>query len=324
MKILITGASGFVGGHIAHMAAQLPDMTVLCGRRDGATGSVHLDLLDRPSVMQALQDVEAVIHCAVGNRQVTVDGTRMLLECARQCGVRRVVHISSIAVYGAAQGSVTEATPCIAPTGRGYAAWKVAAEDLCLQARGLEVVRLRPTIVYSPDSPLWVEGLVRRIRSGWWGTFGAAGEGTCNPVHVADVARAALAAVHVPQAAGMAFNINGADTLSWNDWFRQVALAAGEPPLVPVAAMRLKLWRLAALPFRVIRRVAPRYCPSWVGMVPADSEMALFGLHATYPVTLAQTVLGWTPQVSLQEGMRAITAHYARSVQGNVEGNIVQ
>ncbi|PYD69487.1 NAD-dependent epimerase/dehydratase family protein [Komagataeibacter swingsii] len=316
MKILVTGASGFVGGHIAHMARQLPDTTVLCGRRDGAAGSVHLDLLDRSSVMQALQGVEAVIHCAVGDRRVTVGGTRMLLECARQCGVRRVVHISSIAVYGAAQGSVTEATPCIAITGNGYAAWKAAAEAECLQAQGVEVVRLRPTIVYAPDSPLWVESLVRRIRSGWWGTFGVAGEGTCNPVHVADVARAAIAAMHVPQAAGMAFNINGADTLSWNDWFRHMALAAGEPPLVPVSATRLKIWRLAALPFRVIRRVAPRYCPAWVDMVPADSEMVLFGLRATYPATLARTVLGWAPQVGLDEGMRAITATYARSSHG--------
>ncbi|WP_426958441.1 NAD-dependent epimerase/dehydratase family protein [Muricoccus radiodurans] len=304
--ILVTGAGGFLGGHVVrHLRTS--GMEVLPATRDGRGGSRRLDLRDPAGMGAALSGVESVVHCAVSDRAVTVDGTQALLDAATAAGVRRLVHFSSIAVYGEAAGAVTEETPLLSPDTPGYAGWKVAAEAACLAARGIEVVRLRPTIVYGPGSPLWVGKMAERIRAGVWGTFGEAGEGTCNLVHVDDVAGAVLAALSAP-AAGQVFNVNGPEAVSWNAWFVRLAEAIGAPPLPAIPPGRLRARSLLSLPFKAAARLRPGLAPRWVLGAPAGSEMALFARRATYPTGAARDGLGWVPRVGLEEGLRDTTA----------------
>ena len=169
--VLVTGAGGFIGGHLLRHLQRTTGAAVIAATRDGRDGSRALDLRDAPTLRRGLAGVRAVVHCAVGDRAVTVDGTRALLAASKAAGVRRFVHISSVAVYGMARGAVTEAAPLLPAGGQGYGAWKAAAERACLQQDGIEVVRLRPAIVYGPGSKLWVEQLASRIRSGRWGTL---------------------------------------------------------------------------------------------------------------------------------------------------------
>lgn len=303
VRVLVTGASGFVGSHVVDRLARDPEFTVLAGRRDGAPGSVRLDVTDAASVTAAVRDVDALVHCAVGDRAVTVDGTARLLDAASAAGVRRVVHLSSVAVYGDADGRVTEETPLITG-GSGYAAWKADAERLCLRASSPEVIRLRPTIVYGAGSALWVETPLRRIRSGRWGTLGAAGEGICNPVHVTDVAEAVARALQAgPEVAGRAFNINGPETLTWNAWFNALAGAAGLGPLPELDAATLRRRRAVGVPLKALRRAIPAIDPDYLLGVPAASESALFARTATYPTEAAGQALGWQPRMGVAEGV---------------------
>ena len=90
-----------------------------------------MDVREAAEVAEALRGIDAVVHCAVGNSATTVEGTRTLLQLAAHAGVRRIVHFSSVAVYGTTPGEVHEASALVAAKGRGYAHWKVAAEVAC-------------------------------------------------------------------------------------------------------------------------------------------------------------------------------------------------
>ena len=234
---------------------------------------------------------------------MTVEGTRTLLRAAAEAGVRRVVHFSSMSVYGGATGVVTEEAPLVSSDGSGYAAWKAAAEQACLAERGVETVRLRPTIVYGPGSRQWVSWFAHRIRSGRWATFGAAGEGICDLVHVRDVAAATAAALTSPAAAGRAFNVNGPEVTTWNGWFTRLAEAIGAPPLPAISPAAVRARTLAALPLKALARLRPGLGRDWLLGVPGRGELAMFGVKATYPTEEAQAALGWTPRVRIAEGL---------------------
>ncbi len=122
----------------------------------------------------------------------------------------------------------------LAQSAHGYAAWKAAAEQACLAQPGVETVRLRPAIVYGAGRHALgvADGAAHPVRP--LGQFGAAGEGICNLVHVADVAAAVAAALAAPAVAGPAFNVNGPEAITWNQWFARLAAAIGAPPLRPL------------------------------------------------------------------------------------------
>ena len=301
--VLITGAGGFIGSHLLRHLQRTPGADVIPATRDGRNGSRQLDMQDGEGMHRALAGVDAVVHCAVGNRAVTVDGTRALLAAAAAAGVRRFVHVSSVAVYGPAAGPVTEATPMLPPHAKGYPGWKVAAEQACLVQDGLEVVRLRPAIVYGPGSQLWVARLAERIRSGRWGTFGSAGQGTCNLVHVEDVVTAIGQALARPGIGGAAFNISGTEPMTWNEWFSRMARALGEPALRPLSPLRLRARALSSLPLKALGRLRPGLAGDWLLGAPARSELTLFGLAATYPTASARDSLGWQPHVGIDQGL---------------------
>ena len=306
--VLITGAAGFIGGHVLRHLSRDPGLAVLAGTRDGVGGTRRLDLRDPGSLRAALDGVTAVVHCAVGDRAVTVDGTAALLRAAAAAGLRRVVHVSSVAVYGPATGTVREDAALVSAAGHGYAAWKAAAEAACLAEPSVETVRLRPAIVYGPGGTLWVSQMARRIRSGRWGVFGPAGEGTCNLVHVSDVAGAVAAALRMPGAAGKAFNVNGPQAITWNAWFERLAAAIGAPPLRPIAPLALQARSLAALPLKALARLRPGLAGDWLLGAPAASERVLFALPAHYPTDAAHAAFGWTPAVEIEEGLAGSVA----------------
>ena len=306
--VLVTGAGGFIGRHLVQRLSQDPTATVIPTTRDGRDGTRRLDLRDTAGLQTTLAGADAVVHCAVGDRSVTVDGTRALLAAAAKAGVRRFVHISSVAVYGGATGVVGETTPLVPGTGPGYGAWKAAAEEACLAQTGLEIVRLRPAIVYGPGSALWTVQLARRIETGRWGNFGKAADGTCNSVHISDVISAVFLALETRNVSGLALNVSGTEVMSWNQWFTSNAEALGAPALRAISSLELKARVFGALPLKALARLSPGLATDWLLGSPARSELALFALKAVYPVDLAHSRLGWTPKVSVHDGLQQSVA----------------
>lgn len=309
MKVLITGGTGFLGRAVAKTLCAQADMQVCITARRPTSNTVHqLDVLAEVAALtKALRGVQGVAHCVAGNEETTLKGTQNLLEACSLAKVQRVVLISSIAVYGQATGLVNEESPCV-PAGRhNYASWKVQVEEMSRHYSGLEVVILRPTIIYGPDSPLWVTGIERRIKTGYWGTFAAAGMGSCNLVHVDDVAEAVRKALITPSINGQIFNINGPTQVTWNEWFQKIADIMGYGVLPVIAPKLLHMRTLLALPFKAIRKITGIRAFQWVEAVPAFSELRLFRLKAVYSTNKAERALNWKPQISLHDGLKTLS-----------------
>ena len=253
-RVLITGATGFLGCRTAELLALEHGWQVRAGVHTPANASrlarlpVELVLADvraRGDVERLVQACDAIVHCAIGTqgsaraaRQVTVEGTQHLCEAALGAGVRRFVHISSIAAYGLLPGmKLDESTPLRPARGDDYAESKAASERVVLAAvdRGLSATILRPTRIYGPFSELFVVRPLSDLRRGALSISQSAVGAPSQMVFVDNVVAAIVAALEAPSdsVAGQAFNIGDADQASCDDFYRFFADAAGlELPIV--------------------------------------------------------------------------------------------
>ncbi len=208
-KTLVTGASGFIGSHLARALAERGDELVLMLRRTSDDrplegldyARVTGDVTDRRAVRRALDGVDRVFHAAGRTSlreadrdavfEANVKGTRLVLEEALAAGVERAVLTSSVAAIGPAEpDGVADETSTFTAGGLGIAyvnsKHEAEVEALRQAARGLPLVIVNPTFVLGPDSPGGTSmHLVRRFLVGG---IPAYVNGALNIVDVRDVA----------------------------------------------------------------------------------------------------------------------------------------
>ena len=335
-RILVTGATGFIGGRVveaAHLAGDGLGI-VVAGVLSYSTAArlgrlpveaVRLDLMDRASLERALEGVTHVIHCAKGAPQVTVDGTVNLLEACLKAEVPHFIHLSSAEVYGEVTGVVDETSPYVY-TGNPYNRMKIDSERMCWQYgdRGLPVTIFRPSIVYGPFSTGWTLRFAAMFLAGEGGVYEDHGEGTCNLVYVDDLVRTMLAALDDPNAQGRAFNVNGPEIVTWNEYFRRLNASLGLPELKVINAGRAGALVRAMEPVRSlgslvkrrflgpVKAVAERVGPVDALMrslehaakpTPSADELRLFSRRVIYSDALARTTLPCCPESGLDMGL---------------------
>ena len=256
LRVLVLGADGFIGSHlVGSLAASDWASPIACGRRARAGGAadaiarLQFDATDESALYQALQTADSVVNCIAGSAHTIVDGARALVAAAaRQSRPPRLVHLSSMAVYGSVTGVVAESAPL-----RGedaYAQAKIAAEANC--GHYSHAVVLRPGIVYGPRSRQWTERVARWLLAHRLGDLGAAGDGCCNLIYVADVVSAISHCLRLPEIAGQAFNLAMAQPPTWNEYFIGFARALGAVPVARIGRRRLRIeTRLLAPPLKI-------------------------------------------------------------------------
>lgn len=324
--VAITGASGGIGEAAVRRLLELGATVRGLTRSDAGAerlqalgaGAVRGDLADRAALATLVSGADLVLHLAAwmggrgGSREarrVNVEGAAAVAEACVQAGARRLVHVSSVAVYGPSLGGVvTEETPTRAvgdPYGDTKLAGEQAVRDVAGRAaagpagRPLELVVLRPTMVYGPRVASWTLTPLRALAAGLPMAFGA-GDYLLDAVYVDDVAEAACLALASPAAADGTFNVTGR-TVTWSEFLGSYSAMLGKP-----------LRRLPAGLVRGGARLAEAVTRPLGPSVRVTGEMVEVMLsRATFGSLDAPARLGYAPRTELPAGMQ-LTADWLR------------
>lgn len=305
MKVAITGANGFVGRALLSRLIQENRQAITFVRDQGAQQFEEIDipvvsLVDRKSWSSALRQCSVFVHCAgrahikKGSgrdalhkfREVNTDLTLELARSAAAAGVKRFVFVSSIGVNGLAsgqelitpEGAVNPQTP--------YAMSKYEAEQglqEISQETGLEVVVVRPPLVYGSGAPGNFGALVTMLQRGWPLPFGAVTKNRRSYVALPNLVDLLVTVCDHPAAANQVFLVSDGEDLSTADLLRRLAAAMGQP--AHLLAVSPAFLRSGAIMFGR-RDLAERLL--------ADLRV---------DITKTRRLLGWAPLVSVEEGL---------------------
>ena len=256
--ILITGGTGFVGGHIVK-ELRTRDLPVRALVRDPAdAGRLHAwgvetsvgDVNDVESLKRAAEGADVVIHLVAiltarprDFERVMSQGTRNLVDAAREAGVRRFVHMSALGTSEATNGLVPYYT----------AKWDM---EQTVKGSGLEHVIFRPSFVFGPDGGA-LQQFKRIAKRAPVTPIVGPGTQRIQPIWADDVARYFADAVDEPQAANRTFELGGPDVVTWNEFWERLKRALGtrRPSLhVPFGLMRVQARALELLPSPPVTR----------------------------------------------------------------------
>jgi nucleoside-diphosphate-sugar epimerase len=246
MKILITGATGFIGRELVRQIAKSGRKADFCClvRQDNeflksmGISTVKCDLLEREKLASCLNGFQAVIHLAgvvnaVGREFYTKNVllTKNLLDACRTAHVKRFVLISTAIVNSKVQGN--------------YSKSKIEAERLVRES-GLDYVIIRPSVVYGEEDTKNIGGIVSLVRKLPVVPILGSGNYLLQPVYVVDVAKAILSAVSGKKASGRAYFIAGPKPVSFNCIVDLIARQLGVrrfklhiPKFIPILLVRI-------------------------------------------------------------------------------------
>lgn len=250
-KVLVTGATGFIGGHLRVALERIGSRVVAVTRarrpqqsRDGIDW-VEADISKEPISPALLKEVHTVFHLAGHahaldefawrddiHRQLNELGTRRLVETAGQSGVRRFVFFSSIKAMGEDGNRRLDEFCDLAPT-TAYGKAKLAAETAVLQAGeryGMHVCNLRLSLVYGAGVKGNLARMIQEVDRGRFPPLPAL-ENKRSMVDVRDVVRAALLVAECPQANGKTYILTDDHPYSTYDLYLSIrrALGKGDP-----------------------------------------------------------------------------------------------
>ncbi len=311
MKVLVTGGTSLLGGAVARRLSERGDETTVFQRRPSGLG-VHEefgDITDASAVARAMDGADAVVHLAarvgvVGSwadfELTNVEGTATVLSAARQAGVSRLVFVSSPSVAHAGESLVGAGAGPADPEGTSghYARSKAMAERLALGESddGLNVVAIRPHLVWGPGDTQLIGRIIDRARSGRLATIGS-GAALIDTTYIDNAADALVAA------------LDRADRLGG----RALVISNGEPrPIGELVARIVTAAGLDETSLRVpvsVARFGGRMAERWWELRdrtddPPMTEFLAEQLSTAHWFDQRETrrALDWSPAVSLDEG----------------------
>jgi dihydroflavonol-4-reductase len=322
MKVLVTGATGFTGGHLArHLLKAGHQVAVLVRpssvpraadlRHEGAEISVG-DLTDPAAVTAAVKGCEVVYHIAATYREagqkeaaytrVNVEGTRHVLEAAVAVGARRVVHCSTGGVHGHIRNPPADENAPFDP-GDVYQRTKLEAEELAAAfgRRGwLEVVIARPIGIYGPGDLRFLK-MFRGLARGQFPMLGR-GDLFYHLTYIDDLVCGFELCGRVPEAAGRVYILAGPEYTTLNDLVSLIAAELGVSP----PTTHWPVW-----PVWVAGALCEAVC------VPLGIDPPLFRRRVdfyrksrAFDTSRARTELGYNPTIDLRTGIHRTAEWY--------------
>lgn len=298
-SFLVLGADQFVGSRVVAGLAATDWASPIAGvRLRGAcrlTGVEErcVDPTSVASVRQALRGVAGVVNCTTGSPEAIVSSARALLASAASAADSlKIIHLSSMTVYGGAVGLVGESAPLRGDVG-AYSAAHVAGEAIV--AAHPRVVIFRPGCEFGAQSDYWGGRIAQCLLAGRLGDLGAGGDGYCNWVDIDDVVQGVIRAAENSQLERGIFNLAHPQTPTWNEFLTRYAIALRATPVRRISHRRLRVEsRLLAAPLK-IAEIAARACRINARHLPVPIPPALIrvmGQEIKLDVSHAGSALG--------------------------------
>jgi nucleoside-diphosphate-sugar epimerase len=310
VRVLVTGATGFTGGHLARaLAARGYDVRALVRKASGLSDTsiqvVPGDIRDAKALAEATAGVDVVYNIAAVYRQaglptetyraVNATAVGALIEAAARGGVRRVVHCSTVGVHGDVEGPPAGEDAPLKP-GDIYQETKLEAERIAREAAartGVEVTIARPTGIYGPGDRRLLK-LFRGVARRQWITLGG-GKIHYHLTYIDDLVEGFRLCGEHPSAANRTYILAGGEVTTLNALVALVAEVAG----VPTPRMHLPVW-----PFWIAGAACEVVCAPF-GIEPPifRRRVDFFTKSRAFDISRARHELGFEPRVGLREGI---------------------
>ncbi|MFH1552571.1 MAG: NAD(P)-dependent oxidoreductase [Candidatus Omnitrophota bacterium] len=302
MKILVTGATGFIGGRLVkHLLTKRHKIVCLVRKtskvdslKEAGVSLAVGDITDDAEVDRVFQATrpEAVFHCAAKVRshnekelhKANAQSTRNICRACRKYDVGRLVYLSSIAVVSAnPQVPLTDDLPYKAT--EAYGRSKIEAERIVMDFRrgGLRVAVIRPCMVYGEDEPHALDRILKAVESRRVPILNVPGmDSRLNLVYVGNVVQALDLALEKDGAIEGTFMIADKEVITLRKFLEILykGMGAGYPPVVPSALARF-----------------------FMAVPPLRGKARSLLKDRVYDISRARTILGYAPPVSTEEGL---------------------
>src|SRR2546426_1924691 len=316
MKVLMTGATGLLGGHLLQALQQRGEqirtlvLPVENAEKLIAQGVEVMrgDVTDADTLAPAVKDIEIIIHLAgmmgverplADYRLVNVTGSGNLYQAAQKAGVRRFVHTSSHTVYGLGYGRFLTEKDALRPDPDPYSVTKAEGDRLIRRLMlnsSVETVILRPGTFFGPYDRLHFGRMAQKVKDGK-GVIIGRGDNALPFCYVTDVVQGFMLAAYHENAPGNVYNITNDRPLTQLEMFNAIADAVdGVRPTRHLPYLPIYYGSIVAE--KVVARVT-RTKP-----IVTQLGAMMFGSDNRHSVEKARRELGYEPKVDLREGIQ--------------------
>ncbi|MBL1415802.1 MAG: NAD-dependent epimerase/dehydratase family protein [Moritella sp.] len=324
MKVLVTGATGFLGSHIVDACLNQGDSVKVLVRYNSnlsylKTLNVEFvfgDLHDRASLLQATLEVDVIYHSAArvldyGTRaqflQTNVIGTKNLVAAAKQNNIDRFVFISSpsVVMSGKDQLDIDESEPYSSYFYNLYSETKALAEQYVLSQNSVDFITcsLRPRAIWGPrDKQGTLPRMLAKIRDGKLPNMSGGRSVKASMCYCTNAAHACLLAARSERVGGKSYFITDTEQLDIWSFASYMANRYNLPPITRQVSPKL-IWYVASL-IDLVWKIP--YLSNHLSPPLPRYTVGLLTLNSTYKLNAAKADLGYAPIVNLEQGLHEI------------------